>query len=133
MRSLTIGQVAKRAGIAASAIRYYEAEGLLPRSERRSGRRVYDESVVQRLAVIHLAKSVGFTLAEVKQLLSGFERSKRPGDRWRALGERKLAELAGRIAEAKRMKRLLEAVMECECPTFADCSRALAQGRATRP
>ena len=125
MKPMSIGQVAERAGIAASAIRYYEAEGLLPRAERQSGRRVYDESVIDRLAIIHLAKSAGFTMAEVKRLVSGFARRTPPGERWRALAERKLVELDERIAEAERMKRVLEAVQGCECPTFTDCSRAM--------
>jgi MerR family redox-sensitive transcriptional activator SoxR len=128
MKSLSIGQVAERAGIAASAIRYYEAEGLLPRAERRNGRRVYDETVVERLAIIHLAKGAGFTVAEVKRLLGGFARKTPPGERWRALAERKRAELDERIAEAERMKRLLQVVMRCKCPTFTDCSRAMSGG-----
>ncbi len=128
MKSLSIGQVAERAGIAASAIRYYEAEGLLPRAERRNGRRVYDESVVERLAIIHLAKGAGFTVAEVKRLLGGFALRTPPGERWRALAERKRVELDERIAEAERMKRLLQVVMRCECPTFTDCSRAMSRG-----
>jgi MerR family redox-sensitive transcriptional activator SoxR len=125
MDSWSIGQVAERAGIAASAIRYYEAEGLLPRPERRSGRRIYDESVIERLTIIHLAKGAGFTVAEVKRLLGGFSRRTPPGERWRTLAERKLVELDERIAEAERMKRLLRVVMRCECPTFTDCSRAI--------
>ncbi len=128
MKSLSIGQVAKLVGIAASAIRYYESEGLLPPAERRSGRRVYDERVVERLAIIHLAKGAGFTVAEVKRLLGGFARRTPPGERWRTLAERKLEELDGRIAEAERMKRVLRAVMRCECPSFTDCSRAMSRG-----
>jgi DNA-binding transcriptional MerR regulator len=129
MKPLSIGEVAERAGIAASAIRYYEAEGLLPLPERRSGRRVYDESVVDRLAIIHLAKSAGFTVAEVKRLQGGFARRTPPGKRWRALAESKLAELDARIAEAERMKRVLRAVVRCECPTFTDCSKAMSRGQ----
>ncbi len=125
MKLLSIGKVADRAGIAASAIRYYEAEGLLPRADRRSGRRVYDERIVERLAIIHLAKGAGFTVAEVKRLLGGFARRTPPGERWRTLAERKLVELDERIAEAERMKRLLQIVQRCECPTFEDCSRAM--------
>lgn len=131
MATLRIGQVAERAGIAPSAIRYYESEGLLPRAERRSGRRVYDEDVLDRLAIIRLAKGAGFTMAEVKRLLGGFARRTPPGVRWRTLAERKLAELDRRIAEAERMKRLLQIVTRCECPTFTDCSRAMPE-RARR-
>ena len=129
MKSFSIGQIAQRVGISTSAIRYYEAEGLLPRAERRHGRRVYDESVVDRLAIIHLAKGAGFTVAEVKRLLSGFARGTPPGDRWRTLAESKLVELDERIAEAERMKRVLQWVMRCECPTFTDCSRVMSKSR----
>ena len=122
---LTIGQVAKRAGIAASAIRYYETEGLIPRALRHNGRRVYDETVFDRLTIIRTAKCAGFTMAEIKRLVAGFARRTPPGERWRALAVRKVAELDERIAEAARMKRVLEVVMNCECPTFTDCSRAM--------
>jgi MerR family redox-sensitive transcriptional activator SoxR len=125
MAELGIGEVARRAGIATSAIRYYESEGMIPRPERRSGRRVYDASIVERLALIRLAKQAGFTVAEVKRLLGGFARRAPPGERWRTLAEGKLQELDRRIAEAQRMKRVLRVVMHCKCPTFEDCSRAM--------
>lgn len=125
MAELGIGEVAKRAGIAASAIRYYEAEGLIPRAARRSGRRVYDEHVLERLRIIGLAKKAGFHIAEIKRLLGGFARRTPPGERWRRLAEAKLRELEERIAEAQRMQALLRVVIQCECPSFDDCARAL--------
>jgi MerR family redox-sensitive transcriptional activator SoxR len=121
---LAIGEVAARAGIATSAIRYYERAGLLPRAARRGGRRVYDPAIVERLALIQLAQSAGFTVAEIRRLLSGFGRKTPPGARWRALATTKRGELARRIAEAKRMQRVLDAVTRCACPTFEDCARA---------
>lgn len=126
MDELRIGEVARRAGIAPSAIRYYESEGLIPRPARRNGRRIYDQSVVSRLALIDLAKSAGFTMAEVKLLLRGFTRRTSAGERWRALANEKITELDRRIAEAEQMKRVLKVVMSCECPTLEDCSRAIA-------
>ncbi len=125
MEELSIGEVARRAGIATSAIRYYEGEGLIPRAARRNGRRVYDRGIAERLALIDLAKRAGFTVAEIKRLLGGFARRTPPGERWRALADEKLLEQDRRIAEAQRMKRLLRIVMRCECPTFDDCSRAM--------
>ena len=122
---LSIGEVAERAGIAASAIRYYEREGLLPRAGRRGGKRVYDEAILDRLALIGVAKGAGFTVAEIQTLLRGFARRTPPGARWRALAERKLEELDARLAEVERMKRVLETVTRCECPTLEECSRAL--------
>ena len=129
MAELTIGEVAKRAGLATSAIRFYEAEGLIPRTARRSGWRVYDESIVDRLALIHLAKSAGFTVAEIKKLQGGFARKTPPGERWRALAVQKLEELEERIREAERMKSVLQVVMRCACPTFDDCARGMEQAR----
>ena len=125
MAELGIGEVARRAGIATSAVRYYESEGLIPRAARRSGRRVYDESILLQLTLIDLAKNAGFTVAEIKRLLGGFARRTPPGERWRTLAEAKLDQLDQRIAEAERMKRLLRVVMRCACPTFDDCARAL--------
>ena len=63
MKKLSIGQVAERAGIASSAIRYYESEGLLPRAGRRNGRRIYDEGIIDRITLIELAKRAGFRVA----------------------------------------------------------------------
>lgn len=125
MADLRIGEVAERSGIATTAIRYYESEGLLPRPIRSGGRRVYDSSVLDRLGLIDLAKRAGFTIAEIRRLLAGFSRRTPPGRRWRAMTRAKLAELDERIAEAERMKRVLRAVERCECPTLADCGRDL--------
>jgi MerR family redox-sensitive transcriptional activator SoxR len=124
MPELRIGEVAERSGIAASAVRYYERQGLLPRPARLGGRRVYDASVLDRLRLIELGKGAGFTLGELGRLLGGFERRTPPGERWRALVRAKGAELDRRIAEAQRMKRVLRRVARCRCPTLADCGRA---------
>ena len=123
--SLLIGQVAERAGIRASALRYYETEGLLPKAARLNGRRVYEESILGRLKLIEAAKSAGFTVAEIRQLVRGFGRSVPPGKRWRDLADAKRAELQERIAEAERMKQVLDALTRCACPTFEDCADAL--------
>jgi MerR family redox-sensitive transcriptional activator SoxR len=122
---LAIGEVARRAGIAASAIRYYERQGLVPRADRRGGKRVYGEDVLDRLALIRVAKAAGFRVSEIQTLLRGFGRRTPPGPRWRSLARRKALELDARVAEAERMKRVLAAVARCDCPTFEECSRAL--------
>ena len=122
---LTIGEVAERAGIAASALRYYEREGLIPKAAREGGKRVYDEDILDLLLLIGVSKSAGFTVAEIKTLLAGFTRRTPPGVRWRKLAKAKLTELDERIAEVQRMKRVLEAVTRCECPTIEECFRAI--------
>ena len=125
MASLAIGEVANRAGIASSAIRYYESEGLIPKAERRGGRRHYDEDILDRLQLIELAKNAGFKISEIKSLMSGFKAGTPAGERWRAMTREKMAELDERIAEAKRMQSVLRTVMRCHCPSLDDCGRAL--------
>jgi len=122
---LTIGEVAERTGIAASALRYYEREGLIPRADRRGGKRVYGGDILDRLALIGACKGAGFTVAEMKALIRGVGRRTPPGPRWRKLAAEKLTELDARIAEVERMKRVLEAITRCDCPTLAECSRAI--------
>ena len=69
-RELAIGEVAERAGMSASRIRYYEARGLLPQPERVSGKRRYGPDVLRRLAIIDSAQRVGFGLEEIRDLLA---------------------------------------------------------------
>lgn len=120
MRS--IGDVAKEAGLRPSAIRYYESVGLLPSPARANGRRRYDDSIFGRLALIELAQQAGFTIGEIKTLLHGFSRKTPASARWRALTGRKLEEVEERIRQARRRKRVLLRLAECECPTFEDCA-----------
>jgi len=122
---LSIGEVARRSGVAASALRYYERSGLIPHGERSGGKRVYDDEILDRLALIRVAKAAGFRLSEIQTLLRGFERRTPPGARWRALAARKRAELKLRLAELERARRMLGVVTRCECPTLAECSREL--------
>ena len=71
MKSLTIGQLARRAGVGVETVRFYERKGLLEEPSRRpSGYRQYDEGVVDRLRFIRRGKELGFTLGEIKELLS---------------------------------------------------------------
>jgi len=119
---LSIGEVARQAGLRTSAIRYYESVGLLPEAPRASGRRQYAPDVFSRLALIDLAQRAGFTVAEIRTLLHGFARRTPPGVRWRKLAGRKLLEVEARIEEAETMRRVLRTLLDCECPTFEDCA-----------
>ena len=122
----SIGEVARRARLNPSAIRYYERIDLLPDTERVGGQRRYDESVLIRLAVIELAQRAGFTLAETRTLLNGFSEKAAPSARWRSLAHRKLPEVEALIARASGMKRLLEEGLECECLSLEECELLLA-------
>jgi MerR family transcriptional regulator, redox-sensitive transcriptional activator SoxR len=119
-----IGEVAARAGVAASAVRYYERAGLLRAPKRVSGRRTYDETVFETLALIELAQSAGFTVAETKVLLHGFEGTTPASRRWRSLARTKLGEITQRIERAERMRDVLERLLRCQCDSLGQCVRS---------
>jgi DNA-binding transcriptional MerR regulator len=121
---MAIGEVAARAGVAPSALRYYERLGLLPAPVRSSGRRRYTDDVLVRLRVIAFAQGCGFTLREVRELFGG-----RPySARLRALAGRKLGELEEAAARIEAMRALLRSALRCDCLTLEQCGRRLAAG-----
>jgi MerR family redox-sensitive transcriptional activator SoxR len=126
LSAMPIGEVARAAGIAPSAIRYYEKAGLLPKPGRQSGQRRYGAETAARLKIIQLARDAGFTIAETRTFLSGFSQATTPAARWHALAERKLAELEAQSQRIARMKTLLESSFRCRCLRIEDCERALA-------
>ncbi len=126
MEELTIGEVAKRAGIRASAIRYYESVEVLPVPQRVNGRRRYDSRVLDRLAVIQIAQQAGFTVAEMRTLFNGFTPETPASARWEALAQQKLVEVDALIRRAQAMKRVLEEeLLRCRCLTLDECARCI--------
>ena|SRR5690349_9616418 len=125
MEELAIGEVARRAGIRPSALRYYESISLLPRPRRVGGRRRYDETTVGMLRVIQLAQRAGFTVAEIGTLLHGFAPETPPAARWQPLAREKLRELDEQIARAEAMKRILQTGLNCGCLRLEDCAAIL--------
>ncbi|MDT5173744.1 MAG: hypothetical protein QOG37_995 [Mycobacterium sp.] len=117
--SLTIGEVARQAGIAATTLRYYEQVGLVPAPARQGGQRRYDSSVLSRLEVVRLCKSAGFTLDEI-QLLFADEAPGRPASR--ALAETKLVEIDAQLASLARAREVIEWGMRCTCPSIDSCT-----------
>ena len=118
---LEIGAVARRARLAPSALRYYEAMGLIQPSERVGKRRRYDTSVFSRLAMIQFAQHAGFSVAEMQVLLAGFAPGVTYTARWQELAERKLPQVEALIARATEMKWLLESSLMCGCVTLESC------------
>src|ERR1700733_13408019 len=118
-RSLTIGEVAREAGGAATTLRYYEQIGLLPPPARLAGRRRYDGSILGRVEVIRLCKSAGFALEEI-QLLFAAEAPGPPASR--ALAEAKLAEIDAQMASLARARAVIEWGMSCTCPSIDACT-----------
>lgn len=119
--SLAIGDIAARAGLRPSAVRYYERIGLLPEVERVGGKRRYAPDVLERLAVIATAQRAGLSLGEVRELLDGVDAGEPAGERLQALARRKLPEVEALIAQAEAVRGWLLAAEQCRCPTLDDC------------
>jgi MerR family redox-sensitive transcriptional activator SoxR len=122
MEGLTIGEVARRAGIAASAIRYYERIGLLPVASRVAGQRRYGDAVLTRLALVGMAREAGFTLAEIGTLLGGFPEATPAAERWRELAMRKLPEVEAMISRLVTVRAVLVESLACDCLTLDACA-----------
>ena len=120
---LSIGDLARQAGVRPSALRYYESVGLLSPPTRVNGRRVYDASATDVLRLIQLAKSAGFSVAEIRKLLNGFDRTTPASARWQAMATRKLQDVGELIERAERMRDLLEKLLTCQCVQLAECVR----------
>ncbi|HSS24936.1 MAG TPA: MerR family transcriptional regulator [Mycobacterium sp.] len=116
---VTIGEVAREAGVAATTLRYYEQIGLVPAPARLGGQRRYDGAVLARLEVIRLCKSAGFALEEI-QLLFADDAPGRPASR--ALAEAKLAEIDAQMASLARARGVIEWGMRCTCPSIDACT-----------
>lgn len=129
MANITIGEVARRAGLQASAIRYYEKIGLLPKTQRIGGQRRYESSILNYLKVIDVAKRAGFRMDEIRQLFHGFGKGMPAFRRWQLLAQRKITEMDDLIARAKEMKRLLQKADRCKCLRLEDCGKTFREKR----
>lgn len=119
METLTIGEVARRAGLRPSAIRYYESAGILPQPARVNGRRRYDPDVLHLLRAVGIAKRAGLSISELRELFGGREQA--PSAVWEQLARRKLAEVDALIDRANEMKALLELGLDCGCLGWDEC------------
>jgi MerR family redox-sensitive transcriptional activator SoxR len=128
MAQLTISEVARQIRLRPSAIRYYERIGLLPPTERLSGQRRYDPTVLYRLAIIQRARQLGFTLSEIRYLFFGFRDYTHASERWRTLSQRKLAELDQLMDGIKAVRGMLKKLMtRCQCDTLDQCGKGIFQ------
>jgi MerR family redox-sensitive transcriptional activator SoxR len=117
-----IGEVAQRAGVNASTLRYYERIGLLEKPDRVSGQRRYTAEVLVRLALIRMAQEAGFSIEEIRTLLSGYPEETRPAERWQELAERKLPEVDAMIRRMATVRQVLQESLACDCLTLDACA-----------
>jgi DNA-binding transcriptional MerR regulator len=115
---LTIGELARRTGVATSALRYYEELGLLPAPTRVSGQRRYPESAARVVGTILLYSDAGFSLAEQKVLMDS--QTNAPGE-WRRRARQKVAELDEQIARAQAAREAISHGLRCRHEDIAQC------------
>lgn len=120
MRYLPIGELAAKAHVRPSALRYWEERGLLPGARREGGRRTWPATTLRRVALIRMAQRAGFTLAEIVQLL-GTDTSPSATRQWRALATRKLPELDEYITRTQALRQAVADCLECGCMNFERC------------
>lgn len=135
MSALTIGQVARRSGVPAKTIRYYESVGLLPAPERGdNGYRYYDDGTVRTLRFVRHARELGFPLDDVRALLGLWQDRSRPSREVKALAERRIADIDARIAELHRLRdELAHLVHACHGDARPDCPILDALDRDAKP
>ena len=122
---LRTGQLAERAGVNIQTLRYYERRGLLePPPRRPSGQREYPEAAVRLLRTIKAAQRLGFTLAEIEELIALSEHRRGTGE-LRRRAQRKIAEVDARIGQLQQVREALLTVVAAECDSLTDCSCGL--------
>jgi MerR family redox-sensitive transcriptional activator SoxR len=122
---MAIGEVARRAGVPTSTLRYYESIGLLPEPGRVSGRRRYENGVFDRLDLIRVGRAAGLSLGDVGKLFNGFPDDASASQRWRTLAAERLPELEALIERASAMRDRLVALSACDCDNLDQCVHKL--------
>lgn len=119
----TIGELARRSGVAASALRYYEDRGLIAAARSGSGHRRYRRSTLRRVAFIVYARRVGLTLEEIGAELRMLPAHRTPTRRdWTRLSRRWTQRIDQRIAELYRMRTSLDECIGCGCLSLRRCA-----------
>lgn len=130
---LTITEVSRRAGVASSALRYYEERGLIASERAGSGHRRYARAVLRRLAFITFAQRIGLSLDEIGDELGRLPADRVPGrGDWERLSSTWRDRIDARIAELERLRESLGECIGCGCLSLKHCKLANPQDRAAR-
>ena len=130
---ITIGEVSRRSGVAASALRYYEERGLITSERAGSGHRRYPRAVLRRIAFIVFAQRVGLTLDGIAAELAKLPSEGVPNDRdWSRLSREWRSRIDGRIAELERLRVGLTECIGCGCLSLERCALANPGDRTAR-
>ena len=120
---LTIGTVADRAGVAPSALRFYEAEGLIRSTRTAAGHRRFRRDVLRRIAFVRAAQQVGLTLDEIRSALATLPDERTPDQAdWARLAASWRPRLDGQIARLERLRDDLTGCIGCGCLSLRTCA-----------
>ena len=121
--TITIGELASRSGVTASALRFYEAQGLIRAGRTEGGQRRFDRSTLRRVAFIVAAQRVGLSLFEIREALDSLPADRTPDRKdWARLSRRWQRRLDARIADLERLRDDLSKCIACGCLSLARCS-----------
>ncbi|MBM3769981.1 MAG: redox-sensitive transcriptional activator SoxR [Acidimicrobiia bacterium] len=132
-KALTIGELAERSGVAASALRFYEAAGLIHSERSNAGHRRFSRAVLRRVAFIVFAQKVGLSLEEIRVQLAMLPQNRTP-DRahWARLSAAWQSRVNERIAELERLRAGLTQCIGCGCLSLDRCALANPRDRLGR-
>lgn len=121
-RELTVGEVARRSGVAVSTLHFYETKDLLRSNRNRGNQRRYPREVLRRVAVIKVAQRAGIPLATIREALAALPDGRTPtADDWAALSARWRDELTSRIERLARLRDQLDGCIGCGCLSTKHC------------
>lgn len=122
-RELTPGETAERAGVAVSALHFYEREGLITSRRTAGNQRRYHRDVLRRIAFIRVSQSLGISLAQIDQALSSLPSARTPTKAdWARLSARWRPELDARIDQLERLRDTLDGCIGCGCLSLKSCA-----------
>jgi MerR family redox-sensitive transcriptional activator SoxR len=122
-KGLTIGEAAARSGVATSALRFYEAEGLISSTRTGGNQRRYERSTLRRIALIQAGKAAGIPLEDIRNALAALPGERTPTKRdWERLSRRWRADLDGRIATLNALRDRLTGCIGCGCLSLKTCA-----------
>lgn len=120
---LPMGEITRRSGFAASAIRYYEAEGLIESDRSTGGQRRFERSVLRRLGFIRAASNVGLSIDEIRFELAGLPHGRTPTKAdWHRISKHWGRRLDDQIAALQRLKGGLDSCIGCGCLSLRSCA-----------
>lgn len=118
----TIGQLSERSGVATSALRFYETKNLILSIRTSGNQRRYNTSMLRRIALIQVAQSIGFTLEEITQELSGLPMNKTPTKRdWERVAKKWQKDLDNKMKQIESLRENLTGCIGCGCLSMKKC------------